>query len=272
MSFKLGYLKSILWIGTFTRNSGNRAPQAKCRSINDCSGTIDKFLNEKLITVLYNYIMLRDTHASCNSIAGQPNTEDADTEDQKRPKSATLYDAGCGCAMAMVFGAAFSAGVGRYSWHYLIPPLYDAGGWFLIAIFFGIAFLGVVADYFWNYLILSLTLRWQQIDIMRKRRFVYIAIITVVGFLIDWLYYQFTWGTQVVVGSLGVSALFERPGLNPGLELSTILIPMALIGAVNYFASRFHLHLERKHAMVVGFAMAVFTAPWLIVAFVLLGW
>jgi hypothetical protein len=131
--------------------------------------------------------------------------------------------------------------------------------------------LGVAVDYFWNYLILSLALRWQQISVIRKRKFVYIAIITAVGFFIDWLYYEFTWGTQVVIGSLGLPAIFERAGLNLGLELSTILIPMALIGAVNYFASRFHLHLDAKHALVVGLAMAVFTAPWLIVAFVLLG-
>jgi hypothetical protein len=149
--------------------------------------------------------------------------------------------------------------------------LYDAGGWFLTAMFFGVVFLGVVADYFWNYLILFLASRWQQISIPRKRRFVYIAIITAVGLLIDWLYYEFTWGF-LVIGSLRVPPVFERWGTNPGLELSTILIPMALLWAVNYLASRFHLHLDAKHALVVGAIMAVFTAPWLIVAYVLLGW
>ena len=149
--------------------------------------------------------------------------------------------------------------------------LYDAGGWFLIPIFVGGVFLGVAVDYFWNYLILSLALRWQKISITRKRRFVYIAIITAVGLLIDWLYYELTWGF-LIIGSLRVPPVFERWGTQPGLELSTILIPMALIGAVNYFASRFHLHLDAKHALVVGLVMAVFTAPWLIVAFVLLGW
>ena len=82
-------------------------------------------------------------------------------------------------------------------------------------------------------------------------------------------YYAFTWGT-LVIGSLRVPAIFERPGINPGLELSTILIPMALIGVVNYLASHFYLHLDKKHAFVVGLVMAIFTAPWLIVAFVLL--
>jgi hypothetical protein len=147
--------------------------------------------------------------------------------------------------------------------------LYDAGFWFLIPMFVGGVFLGVVIDYFWNYLILYLALRWQKISITIKRRFAYTAIITAVGLLIDWLYYAFTWGT-LVIGSLRVTAIFERPGINPGLELSTILIPMALIGVVNYLASHFYLHLDKKHAFVVGLVMAIFTAPWLIVAFVLL--
>jgi hypothetical protein len=194
-----------------------------------------------------------------------------DTQNEKHGKSMIMYDAGCASVMVILFGGAFLGVAANYFRGYSIPLLYDVGNWVLVTIFIGAVLFGLTIDYFWNYLILSLTLRWQQIDIMRKRKFVYIAIITAVGFLIDWLYYQFTWGTQVVVGSLGVSALFEGPGLNPGLELGTILIPMALIGAVNYFGSRFHLHLEKKHALVVGLAMAVFTAPWLIVAFVLSG-
>jgi hypothetical protein len=195
-----------------------------------------------------------------------------DTQNEKTRKPTILHDSGCAMIM-LLFGGAFLGMVAlRWQQSSIIPTiLYDAGGWFLIPMFVGGVFLGVVFDYFWNYLILSLALRWQQISIIRKRRFVYIAIITAAGFLIDWLYYQFTWGTQVVIGSIGVPAFFERPGLNSGLELGTILIPMALIGVVNYLASRFHLHLEKKHALVVGLAMAVFTAPWLIVAFVLLG-
>jgi hypothetical protein len=217
--------------------------------------------------------MSRDTHVLPDCIAAKHNTESMDKQDEKHPGATTLHDAGCGCVMAMVFGAAFSAAVGYYSWDYLIPPLYDAGGWFLIPVFFvsSAAFSGMVVDYFWNYLILSLALRCQQISITRKRGFIYTAIITAAGLLIDWLYYEFTWGT-LVIGSLRVPAIFETPGASPGLQLSTIVIPMALIGAVNYFASRFYLHLEARHALVVGLAMAVFTAPWLIVAFVLLGW
>ena len=119
------------------------------------------------------------------------------------------------------------------------------GGWFVTAIYYGETLLGVVGNYFWNYLILYLALRWQKISTTRKRRFAYTAIITAVGLLIDVLYYEFTWGTPVK-HSLPVPGIFETPGLNPGLELSTILIPMALIGIVNYFASRFYLHFGQK--------------------------
>ena len=69
-----------------------------------------------------------------------------------------------------------------------------------------------------------------------------------------------------------VPAAFPKPETEIGLELSTILIPMALIGIVNYFASRFYLHLDKKHALVVGLAMGVFTAPWVMVAFILSGY
>lgn len=169
----------------------------------------------------------------------------------------------------MFFGAVFFVGVADKFSNYSISSPYDAGEWFFTAIYYGGTVLGVVFNYFWNYLILYLALRWRKISITRKRRFVYTAVITAVGLLIDAVYYDFTWGT-LVIGSLRVPAIFERPGLNPGLELSTILIPMALIGVVNYFASRFYLHLDKRQALVVGLVMAVFTAPWVMVAVVLL--
>jgi hypothetical protein len=72
--------------------------------------------------------------------------------------------------------------------------LYDAGGWFLFPIFLGIPFVGVVLDYFWNYLILFLSLRWLHISVSTKRKFIYCAIVTGGGLLIDIVYYAVTWG------------------------------------------------------------------------------
>ncbi|MFC1862052.1 hypothetical protein ACFLX6_02035 [Chloroflexota bacterium] len=102
--------------------------------------------------------------------------------------------------------------------------LYDAGGWFLGFIFFGVALVGVVLDYFWNFLIFWVTLHWKHISIPTKKKHIYCVIITALGLLIDWLYYELTWGT-LVLGSLRVPAAFPHPGVQPGLELSIILIP-----------------------------------------------
>jgi len=171
--------------------------------------------------------------------------------------------------MAMLFSVGSLGMVGDHFSNYSILSLHYPTGWLLTAVYYGGTVLGVVLNYLWNYLILYLALRWQRISITGKSRFAYTAIITAVGLLIDALYYDFTWG-NLVIGSLRIPAVFERPGINPGLELTTILIPMALIWAVNYFGSRFYLHLDKKQALVVGLAMAVFTAPWVMVAIILL--
>ena len=149
--------------------------------------------------------------------------------------------------------------------------LYDAGGWFLISAFFGVIFVGVALDYFWNFLVFYLTLRWKRISIPIGKKHIYCVIITALGLLIDWLYYELTWGT-LVLGSLTVPAAFSRPGLQPGLELSTILIPVVILGAVNFGVSRLYLQLSSRQSVVLGTMMGIFTAPWLIVAFVLLNW
>lgn len=149
---------------------------------------------------------------------------------------------------------------------------YDAGGWFLLYMLAGGVFLGVVMDYFWNYLVLFLALRLQRINITRRGRFLYTGIVTALGLLIDWLYCVFTWGILTIPG-LRVPAIFEEAGSNPGLELSTIVVPIALVGVVNYLTSRFYLRLAPKSALVVGSIAGILTAPWVIVALVVFfGW
>ncbi len=153
-------------------------------------------------------------------------------------------------------------------------PYYDVGGWFVVvwlAGFSAVAIFGSLLDYIWNYLVLSVALRLQHVSITKKRKLVYTAIITALGLLIDWLYYEFTWGT-LVMGDFRVRAAFERPGTHPGLELATIIIPAVLIGLVNFCTALIYLHLSMKKALVVGGLMAVFTAPWLIMVFIGPGW
>lgn len=213
--------------------------------------------------------MIKDTPPPDSPQTVMPGIEDAGTQSEKHAKPVMLYDSGSGCMMVMLFGGVVSGAVGHYSWNYLVPSIYNVGGWPLVGVFFCAAFAGVMADYFWNYLILNLGLRWARIGITAKAGFIYIALMTVAGFLIDWLYYELAWG-GLSIGGLRISPILGMSGANPGLQLSTIVIPMVLIGIVNYFASRFRLHLDTRHALVVGMVMAVFTAPWVLVAYVLL--
>jgi hypothetical protein len=146
--------------------------------------------------------------------------------------------------------------------------LYDAGGWFLVSILGGVYFLGLAFDYFWNYLILFLGLRWLKFSVSHRLKFLYCAIITALGLLIDRLYYELTWG-RLVMGSLRVAPVFERAGLQPALEFATILIPMVVIAAVNFGTARLLLRMGLKQAAILGVTMGVLTAPWLITVFVL---
>lgn len=146
--------------------------------------------------------------------------------------------------------------------------LHDAGGWFLVTLVGGVGLLGLAFDYFWNYLILFLGLRWLHFSVSHRRKFVYCLIVTALGLLIDWLYYELTWG-YLVLGSLRVAPVFERAGLQPALEFTTILIPMVLVAAVNFGTARLLLRMSLKQAAILGATMGVFTAPWLITVFVL---
>lgn len=147
--------------------------------------------------------------------------------------------------------------------------LYDAGGWFLVAVLTGGYFIGLVIDYFWNYLVFSFSLRRLRFNVTTSRKHVYCAVATVLGLFIDWLYYELAWGF-LVVGNLRVPPVFERAGTRPILELSTIIIPIFMLAIVNYCLSRLLLRVTSRQAVILGAVMGFFTAPWLIVGFILL--
>jgi len=135
-----------------------------------------------------------------------------------------------------------------------------------MSIFFGALLVGLALDYFWNYLILFLSLRWLHFSVSTRGKFIYCLIITALGLLIDWLYYELTWG-YLVLGGLRVAPIFPRPGLQPVLEFTTILIPIAVLGAVNFATARLFLRMSPRQAIVLGIIMGVLTAPWLIVGY-----
>ena len=139
--------------------------------------------------------------------------------------------------------------------------LYDAGGAILLLGFFGIPF-GSIIDYLWNLLVLSVTLPHlpgkEKIEIGTARRLAYCFFITVLGFLIDWAYFELTWDTDLF--NFGDWA----PAMSQGLQFVWLLLPIVMIGLVNAALSYWYLELERKQAVILGAVIGLFTAPWLL--------
>jgi len=146
--------------------------------------------------------------------------------------------------------------------------LYDVGGWILFPFLFGVGIVvGIIIDYFWNYFIFHLSLRRLDLIIPLGRKIIYCLIITALGLFIDWLYYGITWGS-LSVGPIRNTPVFPRAGSEPVLEISTILIPLILIALVNYIVSRLFLKVTNREGLVISIMMGVFTAPWLIIVYV----
>jgi hypothetical protein len=146
--------------------------------------------------------------------------------------------------------------------------LYDVGGWILFPFLFGVVGIaGVVIDYFWNYFIFHLSLRRLDLIIPLGRKIIFCLIITALGLFIDWLYYGITWGS-LSVGPIRNTPVFPRAGSEPVLEILTIFIPMVLIASVNYTVSRLLLKVTNHEGLIIGVMMGVFTAPWLIIVYV----
>lgn len=147
--------------------------------------------------------------------------------------------------------------------------LYDGGGWFMVLVFFGVPFIvGSVLDYVWNWLVLHLSLKRISPDVRTAQKLVYSLIITVLGLIIDWLYYQITWGKLWPV-NLPVRPLFPVKGSNPPLEVASILMPIAALWLANFILARLYLRLRTRSAAILSAVMGFFTAPWLIVFVVL---
>jgi hypothetical protein len=144
--------------------------------------------------------------------------------------------------------------------------LYDAGGLFLLWAIFGLP-LGIVFDYFWNLLVLSLALpRLSGIalsnsetgTIGKGKRSIFILLITLLGVVIDWAYVELIWDIGLAKTQIWAPAMIWP------LQLLSIIIPIIMLWAVNFALSYAYLRLEKKTAISLGAAMAVFTAPWLL--------
>lgn len=143
--------------------------------------------------------------------------------------------------------------------------LYDAGGFIILVIFLGIPF-GAVADYLWNLLVVSVAVprlpgsaSSTKTEIGWGRKLVYCLFITVLGIIIDWAYFELTWDTDF----LSRSAVWA-PAMGLPLQLVLLVMPMIMLGLVNFSLSYSYLKLERRQAITLGVIMGFFTAPWLL--------
>ncbi len=144
--------------------------------------------------------------------------------------------------------------------------LYDAGGLIIIWALFGLP-LGVALDYIWNWLVFSLALpRLPGIatanpgreGIGRGKRIAFIFLVTLLGVVIDWGYFELTWNVGLGKGQLWA------PAMSQPLQLVSILIPIVMLCAVDFALAYAYLRLDRKPALVLGGLMALFTAPWIL--------
>lgn len=156
-----------------------------------------------------------------------------------------------------------------------VVTLYDVGGMILVWLFFGLP-LGIIFDYFWNLLVLSLSLprllkggtsSTPLTSVSKGKRFAYCFFITVLGFVIDWAYFELTWDV-----GLGKTQLW-LPAMGQPLQLILLVMPMIMLWVVNFALAYSYLKLERRKASILGVIMAFFTAPWLLPTMpYLLGW
>ncbi len=140
--------------------------------------------------------------------------------------------------------------------------LYDAGGFFLILLFFGVP-LGTLFDFIWNLVVISVTLpRLPDAGEIRIHfwwhRLFYCLIITALGFVIDWAYFELTW-------DMNLSKSTEwLPAVPQWLQFVWLLLPMALLFLVNAALSYSYFKLDKRQALIFGAVMAFFTAPWIL--------
>jgi len=139
--------------------------------------------------------------------------------------------------------------------------LYDAGGFFLILLFFGVP-LGTLFDFIWNLIVISVVLPrlpgLEEIRVGCWRRLLFCLIITALGFVIDWAYFELTW-------DMNLSKSTEwLPAVPQWLQFVWLLLPIFMLFLVNAALSYSYFGLEKRQALIFGAVMAFFTAPWIL--------
>jgi hypothetical protein len=143
--------------------------------------------------------------------------------------------------------------------------------------------MGSILDFAWNYLVLHFTIsrlksyKGTPSDdsspdkyTSNRRQFICTIFITIIGFVIDFLYYNISWGEILgVAPHILAHPIFPRMGANKALELISMLEPMAAIALTTFILSRLFFRLKTGQAVILGTVMGFLTAPWLIIAVIL---
>ncbi len=138
--------------------------------------------------------------------------------------------------------------------------LYDAGGLIVGVVLLGVPF-GTLFDYFWNLIVLSVALPRVGGTGYRAgcgARGLYCVLATILGAVIDLAYFELTWDTD-----FGKSAVWS-PAMPLAAQLALMVMPIVMLGLVNFALSYSYLRLERKPAMKIAAAMGILTAPWVV--------
>ena len=139
-------------------------------------------------------------------------------------------------------------------------------------VLFGIP-VGSLVDFIWNMLVLIIALPKVvkigqdpssvkvavQGYLPRNKRIKYCIFITLIGIMIDWAYIELTWDVDFMS-----SRAEWLPIMSQGLQFVLLIVPMVLLGMVNFALTYSYLKLDRKHAIIMGAIMGFFTAPWLL--------
>ncbi|MFO8102227.1 MAG: hypothetical protein R6U37_08735 [Dehalococcoidia bacterium] len=161
--------------------------------------------------------------------------------------------------------------------------IHDAGFGLLIVPLLGIP-LGIFLDFLWNFAVLSfslscllkktprainspeVSLHTSVVIVTRTKRLVYSLVITIIGAVVDWAYFELIWEDVW-------DTLQWDPAMSMSSQFLLLLLPMALLTAANFALAFSLLKMELKQTIALSAIMGFFTAPWLLTSIPhVLGW
>ena len=115
----------------------------------------------------------------------------------------------------------------------------------------------------WNAIVIVSTLATQRLlrELAVRRLLGYLVLTTIVGAIVDTVWHLAT--TYAVRAS--TPDYLTYPKLMPGACLRAMPVIIVVLGLVNFLLAAGLLRLKWRRAAILGGAMGLFTAPWLVV-------